>query len=144
SEECRNYFVHVNSVSNASAAVFRKAVYDQVGGADESLRVCGDWKLWVSMALEGRIAYLSEPLNYYREHDATVRNKIRETGHGAGEHLQMVAWMLERVTPTEGIRERAYAMASFSWIPVVLNRRIPLRRRWGLLRDALATDPNAM
>jgi len=144
SEECRNYFVHVNSVSNASAAVFRKAVYDQIGGADESLRVCGDWKLWVSMALEGRIAYLCDPLNYYREHDATVRSKIRETGQGAGEHLRMVAWMLERVTPTEAIRERAYAMASLSWIPAVLNRHISLRRRWGLLRDALATDPKAM
>jgi hypothetical protein len=91
--------------------------------------MCGDWKLWVSMALEGRIAYLCEPLNYYREHDATVRSKTRETGQGAGEHLLIVARMLERVTPTAGIRVRAYAMASFSWIPVVLNRRIPLQRR---------------
>ncbi len=68
-EECRNYFVHANSVPNASSVVFRKTIYDRVGGADEHLRACGDWKLWVLMAFEGRVAYLSEPLNYYREHE---------------------------------------------------------------------------
>jgi glycosyltransferase involved in cell wall biosynthesis len=143
-EECRNYFVHVNSVPNASAVVFRKAIYDQVGGADERLCVCGDWKLWVSMALERKLAYLSEPLNYYREHGATVRSKITETGWCAGEHLRMVNWMLGRVTPSEAIRKRAYEMASCSWKPAVSSRRVPLRRRWTLLKEAIATDPFAV
>src|SRR6185437_10099936 len=74
-EECRKYFVRVNPVPNASAVVFRRALYEQVGGPDESLRLCADWKLWAAMALRGRIAYLGEPLNYFRFHDASVRKK---------------------------------------------------------------------
>jgi glycosyltransferase involved in cell wall biosynthesis len=58
-EECRNWFVFANSVPNASCVVFRKAVYDRVGGVDQSMCVSGDWKLWATMALEGRIAYVA-------------------------------------------------------------------------------------
>jgi glycosyltransferase involved in cell wall biosynthesis len=57
-EECRNYFVCLNTVHNASSVVFRKSVYDHMGGADEALRFVGDWKLWAAMALHGRITYL--------------------------------------------------------------------------------------
>jgi GT2 family glycosyltransferase len=142
-EECRKHFVHINSVPNASAVVFRKSVYERIGGADERLLFCGDWKLWVSMAFEGRIAYLGEPLNYYREHDTTVRCKV-QTGRGAGEHIKMVRWMLERVTPTPGTLEKALSMASFSWIPAVLNRSVPFDQRLVVLGDARAIDPHAM
>jgi glycosyltransferase involved in cell wall biosynthesis len=143
-EECRHYFVSNNSVPNASSVVFRKAIFERVGGADERLRVCGDWKLWVLMALEGRIAYVGEPLNYYREHDATVRNNAQQTGLVAMEHLAMVRWMLERVTPTPTIMERARFWASVHWTPVVLNRRVPFGVRWGLLSSAMAMDPHAV
>ena len=68
-DECANYFTRGTPVPNTSAVVFRRAAYDRVGGADESLRICGDWKLWAAMALTGKVAYVSEPLNYYRTHD---------------------------------------------------------------------------
>jgi len=53
-EECRNYFISINPIPNASAVVFRKVIYECIGGADESLCLCGDWKLWAAMALAGR------------------------------------------------------------------------------------------
>ena len=143
-EECANYFVHINSVPNASAVVFRKEAYERLGGADERLRVCGDWKLWAAMALQGKVAYVSEPLNFFREHEGTVRNKMQESGRGAEEHLGMLAWMLEQVTPTEAILEKAYLWASYLWVPAVFSWRVPLRLRWVLLRHAMATDPHAI
>jgi hypothetical protein len=54
----------------------------------------------------------------------------------------MVAWMLERVTPADPIRERGYRWASYPWIRRF--RRVPFSRRWALLRQALATDPHAV
>jgi glycosyltransferase involved in cell wall biosynthesis len=143
-EACTNTFVHANSVPNASAVVFRKSVYERVGGPDESLRVCGDWKLWVLMALQGKIAYLAEPLNYYREHDASVRSKMQRIGVGVQEHLGMVRWILERVSPPTAILDRAYYWASLLWVPPVLNRRLPFHTRWQLLKEAMATDPHAL
>ena len=142
-EECARYFVGNNAVPNASSVVFRKSVYERVGGADESLRACGDWKLWVLMALQGKIAYLAEPLNYYREHDATVRSKA-SAGVIASEHMAMVRWMRERVAPSQDIIQHAYQRAAISWIPPVLNRRVPVAVRWGLLKEAMATDPHAL
>jgi glycosyltransferase involved in cell wall biosynthesis len=143
-EECRNWFVFANSVPNASCAVFKKAVYDRIGGVDQNMRVSGDWKLWAAMAFEGRIAYVAEPLNYYREHDATVRIKSRESGLLGAEQLAMLRWMLERVTPTGPVLNRTYAWAAPTWVEPLFSRRLPFRARWGLLRDAVATDPHAL
>lgn len=143
-EECRNWFVFGNSVPNASCVVFRRAVYDRVGGVDASMLTSGDWKLWVLMSLEGKIAYVSEPLNYYREHDVTVRAAIGRTGRGAAEHLRMVRWMLERVRPSRAVVRRAYSWAAAMWVDPVLNHRIPFRVRWELLKEAMASDPYAV
>ena len=96
--ECRNYMVRCNTVPNASAVVFRKAVYQRVGGADESLFLCGDWKLWAAMALTGRVVYLAEPLNYYRFHDASVRSVSKQSG---AESLRVQWWILEEATRPE-------------------------------------------
>ena len=41
------------SAVNASAVVFGKNIYEQVGRADETLRYCGGWKLWAPMVLKG-------------------------------------------------------------------------------------------
>jgi glycosyltransferase involved in cell wall biosynthesis len=142
-EECRRNFVHVNPVPNASAVVFRKCIYERVGGADERFLFCGDWKLWASMALEGRIAYLSQPLNYYRERSETVRSKAQR-GRGAGEYLEMVQWMSRCVTPSATILEKAYSMAAIYWIPIVMNRTVPFGQRSALVNHAKSVDPSAM
>src|SRR5579864_5343722 len=100
-EECRSSFLCTNPVPNASAVVFRKAIYERVGGADENLRLCGDWKLWAAMAFEGKIAYLGEPLNCHRTHNESVRRKSNRTGLDSAEALQVIRGILGRVTPTE-------------------------------------------
>src|SRR5437868_9739921 len=63
-EECRRYFVFINPIHNASSVVFRKSAYEAAGGADARYRVSGDYKLWATMAMQGKIAYTAEPLNY--------------------------------------------------------------------------------
>src|SRR5215472_6688785 len=67
-EHCRKYSVRSPVVVNSSAVVFRKTAYETVGGADESLRLCGDWKFWAAMALVGKVAYVNQSLNYFRCH----------------------------------------------------------------------------
>lgn len=143
-EECRHFFVSHNSVPNASSAVFRKSIYERVGGVDDGLRVCGDWKLWVCLACEGQVAYISEPLNYYREHDATVRVSGERSGLIAAEHMAMVRWMLRQVTPSKAALEKVRRTTPSYWIPAVLSRHVPPRRRWSIFRDALALDPRAL
>jgi glycosyltransferase involved in cell wall biosynthesis len=99
--ECRNYLVRLNTVPNASAVVFRRAVYQRIGGADESLLLCGDWKLWAAMALTGKIVYLAEPLNYFRCHDASVRSVAHKNGMVVAEMIRVRWWILDQVTRPE-------------------------------------------
>jgi hypothetical protein len=99
--ECRNYLMRCNTVPNASAVLFRKAIYQQLGGADESLCLCGDWKVWAAMALAGKVLYLAEPLNYYRFHAATVRSAIYGTQRELRESIPVRWWILDHATRPE-------------------------------------------
>jgi glycosyltransferase involved in cell wall biosynthesis len=96
-EECRRFFVHGNPVPNASAVVFRRAVYEKVGGADEDLRLCGDYKLWAAMALEGKISYTAAPMNYYRTHSESVRTRSSTDWVAMAEYFYVRRWVVARV-----------------------------------------------
>jgi hypothetical protein len=99
--ECCKYMVFHNTVPNASGVVFRKAVYERIGGADESLRQCGDWKLWARMALTGKVMYAAEPLNYWRFHSTSVRTLSSRTGTDHVEGVLVRAWILDQVIRPE-------------------------------------------
>jgi glycosyltransferase involved in cell wall biosynthesis len=96
-EECRRFFVYENPVPNASAVIFRRAVYEKVGGADEDLRLCGDYKLWAAMALEGQVSYTAEPMNYYRTHSESVRTRTRIDWVAIAEYFYVKRWIVARV-----------------------------------------------
>lgn len=144
-EECEMYLVHRNTIPSASSVVFRKDVYEKVGGADERLVFCGDWKTWASMALTGgRIAYVGQPLNYFRFHDMTVTARSERFGLDADEYTQVIRWILRRVTPTEATRQKLGRDLFPFWHPKVLTNRTPLIRRWRILTNAWAIDPHAV
>jgi glycosyltransferase involved in cell wall biosynthesis len=141
-EECRNYFVHCNNVANASSVVFRKAVYERVGGADETMRLCGDWKLWASMALRGKVAYLSEALNIHRIHDASVAHRSKQTGLDVRESLQVIRWIFEEAKPERAVIEKVCGAQAARWAPTLLSTRVPASIKSAVLRDVWALDPH--
>jgi len=141
-EECRNYFVRITPVPNASAVVFRKALYDQVGGADESFRMCGDWKLWAAMALIGKVAYLGEPLNYFRFHRAIAGSKAEKTRLDVAEMLRVVSWILSRVTPSQAVLDEVYAFQSEHWVPIVMSMHFPRSLKRIILGSVREIDPH--
>ena len=145
-QECRSNFLFINPVPNASAVVFRKAVYEGVRGADESMILCGDWKLWAAMALAGRMAYVSEPLNYYRLHDATLRNKTawRSMSVSVPESMQVVHWILDRVTLTEAELVKVYKACAAGWVPEIMSMHVSLSAKSTILRYVRALDPHPM
>jgi glycosyltransferase involved in cell wall biosynthesis len=143
-EECRNYFVHRNIVGNASAVLFRKELFERIGGADEGLRMCGDWKVWASMALLGQVAYISEPLSFFRAHSDSIWGKGRKRGLAAEETLRVVRWMAGQVTPSDFASGIMFdTLARDLWIPAVISRQVPLHQKWMILWDAMAIDRRA-
>jgi glycosyltransferase involved in cell wall biosynthesis len=142
-EECRTSFLCTNPVQNASAVVFRKVIFERVGGADENLRVCGDWKLWAGMAFEGKIAYVGEPLNYHRDHSESVRSKSNRMGLDSAEALQVIRWILGRATPTEAVWETLRWGAGTYWPWAIVSPHVSLAVKRAILQDARAIDPHA-
>ena len=73
--EIRECLMFESTIPNASAVLFRRSAYDAVGGVDDSLRLCGDWKLWCALLAVGDVAYTAECLNAFRRHDRSVRSR---------------------------------------------------------------------
>jgi len=140
--ECLNYMVRCNTVPNASAVVFRKAIYERVGGADESLRLCGDWKLWAAMALTGKIMYHAEPLNYYRFHDATVRRGTSQVGVDVTEGFRVSCWILDQATRPESLIESTCDPQADFWVPAVMSARVSLSTKLAIIQHVWEGDPH--
>lgn len=58
---------------NASAVVFEKSLYLNINQDFKSYKVSGDWRMWVEICYNTRVAYVSESLNYFRFHTNNVR-----------------------------------------------------------------------
>jgi hypothetical protein len=140
-DECRSYLVVYNTVPNASAALFRKMVYERVGGADENYRLCGDWKLWAAMALTGRVAYLGEPLNYFRFHGQSVRD-TSGLAVNAIESLRVSRWLINQITPSETVREKMCVRHAKLWVPALMSAHVPFGMKRQILREVRVIDPH--
>lgn len=70
-----------NTIPNASAVVFRKphnlGLLDQCGW--RNMHMCGDWLFYLVIIYEGKIAYTTETLNYFRIHKQSVTRKSDRT-----------------------------------------------------------------
>jgi glycosyltransferase involved in cell wall biosynthesis len=136
------YFAYITPVPNASAVVFRKSVYESVGGADESLRLCGDWKLFGSMALRGKVAYCGAPLNYFRYHGNNARSNVTRNGRDAAEFLRVTRWVLEQVTLPDAALRKIRRARAIGWVPAVLSLRTPPELRKEIWESVRAIDPH--
>jgi glycosyltransferase involved in cell wall biosynthesis len=141
-ELCREYFARLNPIPNASAVVFRKDAYEAVGGADESLRLCGDWKLWAALALQGKVAYICEALNYYRSHVDSLRNQTGRANRDAAEYLHVSRWVLERVSLSCAELEQIREARAMMWVPALLSFRTPSAVRAEIIRHIRDFDPH--
>lgn len=71
--ELRNFMLLENTIPNASGVLFRRSAYDAVGGVDQSMFLCADWKLWATMLSKSGVAYCAKTMNYFRSHQSSVR-----------------------------------------------------------------------
>ena len=141
-EQFPGYFGRCCVVPNASAALFRKAIYERLGGADERFRVCGDWKVWTAMALAGKVGFVNEPLNYFRRHNASVIHKSAQDASKVIESLDVVRWILDQVTLPGAALAKVYQAQAESWVPAMMSMRFPVRLKLAILRRVRAVDPH--
>jgi glycosyltransferase involved in cell wall biosynthesis len=143
-EECARCMVFACAIQNASAVLFPKSAYEKAGGADESMRICGDWKMWCSLMLAGEMSYVAEPLNYFRFHEGAARNRFGLWGAGMVEWLSVVRWILDRVELSEATLKRVRDYHADRWIRAVLGIGVSWKAKREILLRAKEIDPHAI
>jgi glycosyltransferase involved in cell wall biosynthesis len=131
-EECRRYFTLCAPVLNASTVVFRKDAYQRAGMADENLRVAADYKMWATMAVAGKVAYIAEPLSYYRTHSENVRTRTDANGLLLSEYFYVMRWVVALVGGPAVADQRGVKAEAAERMPAELEprERIAAAKRW--------------
>ena len=73
-DEVARYLVQLNTIPNASAVLVRKDLLLQSCRHVNWMRLCGDWLTWSRVLMRADVAFVAEPLNYFRSHARSVRD----------------------------------------------------------------------
>lgn len=140
--ECAQFLAVYNTISNASAVIFRKSVYEQAGYAREDMKYAGDWMQWARMLLISDVAYVSEPLNYFRRHLNSVGQRHGRTYLDLKECLMVSGFVEKSVRLPAETRRRIRQRYSDWWreLGAFPGNRVISRGRWECFRLALRLD----
>lgn len=76
-ELCFSEFCLYNIFPNTSAIISRKsALLKKISFLDGTMKNSGDWKFWFHIALDSKVAYHDESLNYFRKHTTNVTSSL--------------------------------------------------------------------
>ncbi|MTH17535.1 glycosyltransferase family 2 protein [Flavobacterium sp. LC2016-01] len=75
-EFVESYLSFINVIPNASAVIFKKELVEDAIFSTPliDMKMCGDWYFWVRIILKSKVCFVSETLNYFREHQSVSRN----------------------------------------------------------------------
>lgn len=111
------------------ATFFRRALYERVGGLDETLHLALDYDLWVRMVLAGgKFAHVPQVWATYRLHPAS------KTQAQAGQFAAEVRRVLDKAFATGGAPTAWRPLANSNWEQLVAETHL----RLGQPREARA------
>jgi O-antigen biosynthesis protein len=73
-DELATALVHKNTIPNVSGVLFRNTP-DLADVIDESMRLCGDWLVYVRLCGRGDVAFSPEPFNKWRQQTSHSRTR---------------------------------------------------------------------
>jgi len=120
-DECIHYLIKENTIPNASAVVFRRALYDKVEGVNENLTLCSDWNFWASALCVSDVAFIAEPLNYFRSHKTSVRAKTR-TWAQVVESMLVMKSMVDNLDVPQDAMEDLHARLSIIFLHACITQ----------------------
>jgi glycosyltransferase involved in cell wall biosynthesis len=138
-DECKNYLLWKNTVPNASAVVFRKEVYVEAGGAPVEMRLCGDWLTWVRLLLRSDVAFAPDRLNYFRKHNACLR-EVTAVGRHFDEKWKVQRFIMQQCKANT-LPRRKLARQALADLLIRVRAALPADRKREILRGMAAFWP---
>jgi glycosyltransferase involved in cell wall biosynthesis len=137
-DECTDYLFLHNSIPNASAVLLRREVLERAGGVAHDMLLTGDWMTYVNVLLISDIAFVSAPLNYFRQHVGTVRSRLalkKDPRHETRMVQRVLAKRYGRRRLLRGCRKVLpwYVDNMIYWVRRPPHKEVPLPRALGLL-----------
>jgi glycosyltransferase involved in cell wall biosynthesis len=103
-ESYKNYYRQVYLLEMARqnffapiSFLYRRSLYDKIGGYDESLPVLGDWDFNLRFLLEAEIGVVDEVLSYYHQREAASGSYANSITGGIGKHIEYDAIVRNRM-----------------------------------------------
>lgn len=137
----RRFMSYRNIIPNASAVVMRNSTLREVGPADESYRVFGDWIFWARLLSRGKVAYLTRPLNYFRTHQNNARSKNRVDGTSLEENSRILAAMHQYGTPDATYYRKAVNALLDLWYHTWIYHGLTWQRHRTIFSNIAAIEP---
>lgn len=104
----------------ASAALARRACFDQVGVFNPDYFGSGDWEMWFRIAKEHEVGFADEPLTLYRVHGANASHKLERIWKDDQMLREWIAVQLETIAgrfPDDAIRRaKAFNLAALGTV----------------------------
>jgi len=126
------YLLFKNTIPNASNVLMRRKIFIEAGKFDVNLRLAADYLLWIQMLMVSDIAFISEPLNYFRKHSGTVTSSTFQNGIGLEEMLLVKQYLVEKNESILSVQsiEKSWEQMSKDWFDLIVNspRRVELHR----------------
>lgn len=83
----------------ASAALARRACFDELGGFNREYFGSGDWEMWFRIAEKWHVGFVDEPLTLYRVHGANASHKLERIWR---DDEKLRDWMTTRLVEVGG------------------------------------------
>ncbi|MBO7457120.1 MAG: glycosyltransferase [Paludibacteraceae bacterium] len=131
----RQYLLGYNTICNASAVVFKREALAAVDMYQvEQFTASGDRLFWIQLALQGRVAYVADSLNKFRQHT----DKVSGTAEAKGLNIVQDHTIYQLVAPllnlTSGEKNRicGYHWKAMHRDSVSEEGRINALQAWGV------------
>jgi glycosyltransferase involved in cell wall biosynthesis len=141
-DECMKYMLFENIIPNASAVLTRRGVFESIGYASEDFRLTGDWMTWMRILMTTNVAYISQPLSYFRCHPKSVRSTTLSDGLHLEEKYKVLDYIFNLNSGDPGIKENVCQVYYSAWINASFNPscKIPWSRQFTIYNYARQFD----
>lgn len=127
----------------ASAALARRACFDQLGGFNREYFGSGDWEMWFRIAERWEVGFVDAPLTMYRVHGANASHKLERIWRDDEKLREWISGRLDEVggrfAPGELKKAKAFNQAALGTVKTLNGDPAGGRRAYA---RSISLDPS--